>query len=63
MTMNTAARYIDRSVPALRTLVARGMIPSHKVNGLRVFGRHEIDEWVRSGGSTLPLLGYRTRPR
>lgn len=50
MTVAVLSCYIGRTPDAIRSLVARGSIPFHRVHGRLVFGRDEIDAWVRSNG-------------
>lgn len=56
LTVETAARYLDRTPTALRSLVQRGAIPCHKVQGRVLFGREELDQWVLSGGRVSPRI-------
>lgn len=54
MPVAICAKYIGKTEAAVRSLVQRGDIPSHKPNGTVYFDRLEIDQWMRGGarGST-----------
>lgn len=50
LTVRTAAEHLGLSEHAIRALVKRGRIPCHRIEGRVLFGRAELDSWVRSGG-------------
>jgi hypothetical protein len=49
MTVETCARYIDRTPEAIQSLVKRGQIPVIVRAGRRQFDRYVIDEWMKTG--------------
>lgn len=44
-----AARYLGRSVPAVRNLVARGAIPAHRRDNRVFLDRQDLDAWIELG--------------
>jgi excisionase family DNA binding protein len=49
LTVEGAAAYLSTSPDGIRAAVKRQQIPSHRVNGRRLFDRAELDAWVRGG--------------
>jgi excisionase family DNA binding protein len=43
----SAARYLDTTEEAIRSLVKRNAIPAHRVNGRVLFSPAELDTYVR----------------
>lgn len=47
LNVTSAARYLDTSEDAVRSLVKRNAIPVHRVNGRVLFSPSELDAYVR----------------
>ena len=55
-----AANYLDIKVITLRNWIKKSEengLPAHRVGRLWKFKKSEIDEWVNSGRSALPMKG------
>jgi hypothetical protein len=48
MTVDTCARYLDRTPKAIRALVARQLIPVTRKAGRLYFDRVRIDQWMET---------------
>jgi excisionase family DNA binding protein len=52
LTVESASTYLNMSEDALRQLLRRGRIPSHRIGERRIrFSRAELDAWIRSGAA------------
>ncbi len=52
--LEEAAEYMDVTKDTVRNWIKKADIPAHKIGKLWKFKKSEIDEWIKSGKSTLP---------
>jgi excisionase family DNA binding protein len=51
-TVEEAAEHLSLTEDALRQLLRRGRIPSHRIGERRIrFSKAELDNWIRSGAA------------
>ena len=54
LTGKQAAGYLGCSISRVRTLTLTGELPHHRDGRRPLYHRDELDEYVRSGGASLP---------
>ena len=53
MRMSAAAAYLGMHVNTLRKYVREGIIPSIKLEGMRLFPKALLDEWLRDSAIAM----------
>ena len=53
ISIDEAAEYLGIKTVTLRNWIKKEMVPAHKVGKLWKFKRSELDEWVKSGKSSI----------
>lgn len=48
ISIQEASELLSLSVPTIKNQVKRGLVPSYKVGGRRLFDPDELFEWVKS---------------